>query len=80
MTQSEPIAVETLIIGAGAAGIMAAISACERGAKSVVVLEAGERPARKILIATSRTSMQINRITITVPNQDFHVPSWHRTP
>jgi len=51
MTQSEPIAVETLIIGAGAAGIMAAISACERGAKSVVVLEAGERPARKILIS-----------------------------
>ncbi len=51
MTQSETIATETLVIGAGAAGIMAAISACQRGAKGVVLLEAGDRPARKILIS-----------------------------
>ncbi len=51
MPQSEPVEVETLVIGAGAAGLMAAIRAAERGANRVVLLEAGERPARKILIS-----------------------------
>ena len=51
MSQSETTHVESLVIGAGAAGIMAAIASAERGARGVVLLEGGDRPARKILIS-----------------------------
>jgi len=42
--------VDVVVIGAGASGLMAAIAAASRG-RRVVVLDAGERPARKVLIA-----------------------------
>lgn len=40
---------DTLIIGAGAAGLMAGIQAAGRG-KQVLILEKMERPGRKLLI------------------------------
>lgn len=42
--------VETLIIGAGAAGLMCAATAGYRG-KSVIVVDMGKKPGRKILIS-----------------------------
>ncbi|MBF0480304.1 MAG: aminoacetone oxidase family FAD-binding enzyme [Desulfovibrionaceae bacterium] len=39
-----------IVIGGGASGLFAAIAAASRG-RRVVVLDAGERPARKVLIA-----------------------------
>ena len=39
-----------VIIGAGAAGLMAAISAGESGAKDIVLIEKNDRPARKVMI------------------------------
>ena len=39
-----------VIIGAGAAGLMAAISAGESGAEDIVLIEKNDRPARKVMI------------------------------
>lgn len=39
-----------IVIGAGASGLMAAAAAASRG-RRVIVLDAGQRPARKVLIA-----------------------------
>lgn len=41
---------DAVIIGAGAAGLMAAIHAAERG-RRVLVLEKGKRPGVKILVS-----------------------------
>jgi hypothetical protein len=41
---------DVVVIGAGASGLMAALAAASRG-RRVVVLDAGERPARKVLVA-----------------------------
>ena len=43
-------AVEVLVVGAGAAGLMAAITAARRG-RSTVLLEKNQRPGLKILIS-----------------------------
>ena len=40
---------KTVIIGAGAAGLMAAITAAKRG-KEVLLVEKNQRPARKVMI------------------------------
>jgi fumarate reductase flavoprotein subunit len=40
---TEPVAVDVLVLGAGGAGLCAALSAAESGADSVLVLEAAER-------------------------------------
>jgi len=47
---SPPVKYDTLIIGAGAAGLMCAMEAGKRG-KRVAILELAERPGKKVLIS-----------------------------
>ncbi len=41
---------DTVIIGGGAAGLMAAVSAGRQGVKDICIIEKNERPARKVMI------------------------------
>jgi predicted Rossmann fold flavoprotein len=50
MTRQEPIRRDVVVLGAGAAGLFAAIEAGKRG-RSVTVIERAESPGKKILIS-----------------------------
>ncbi|MCA0447415.1 MAG: aminoacetone oxidase family FAD-binding enzyme [Bacteroidetes bacterium] len=56
---------QVIIAGAGAAGLMAAISAGRAGAKNVLLLDASERPGTKILMSGG------GRCNITNAEMDF---------
>ncbi|MCR5150861.1 MAG: NAD(P)/FAD-dependent oxidoreductase [Clostridiales bacterium] len=64
--------IEVLVIGAGAAGLMAAGTSAELG-KNTVVLERNERPARKVMITgkgrcnVTNNCNQINELVSNVP-------------
>ena len=65
------------VIGGGAAGMMAAITAAREGAK-VTVLESGERVGKKIL-ATGNGKCNLSNLNLDVSDYYGAEPEWIET-
>ena len=56
-----------IVIGAGPAGMMTALSAAEHGAK-VILMEKNSRPGRKLMITGKGSAELVQRLSFSIQN------------